>query len=70
MDKIIVAQRQDIEAYEGKLPTFNSSENIIEHDKSIEDYEKAINYKDEEITAQKETINRLRNNTCVSNTRV
>ena len=68
MDKIIVAQRPDIEAYEGKLSKFNSSENIIEHDKLIEDYEKAINYKDEEIAAQKETINRLRNNTCASNT--
>ena len=68
MDKIIVAQRQDIEAYEGKLSKFNSSENIIEHENLIEDYEKAINCKDEEIAAQKETINRLRNNTCVSNT--
>ena len=68
MDKIIVPPMQDIEAYEGKLSKFNSSEIIIEHDKLIEDYEKAINYKDEEIAAQKETINRLSNNTCVSNT--
>ena len=70
-DKIVVVQREDIEACDENFSRFESSKNSkLEKEKLIEDYEKTINDKDEEIVSQKETASRLRNNTYISNTRL